>query len=296
MAGQPRIHDLHDAKTGTWQYIVADPASRSAAIIDSVLDFDPATAKASTGNADSLLALVKEHGYQVDLILETHAHADHLTAAGYLQAELAKTQAKKPATGIGKRIKEVQSRFGQRYHVDAQEYSNVFDKLFDDGDQITIGNLTGTVLYLPGHTPDHVGYRIGENIFCGDSLFNADVGSARCDFPGGDAKQLFASVRKLLSHPEQYKIWTGHDYPPDTRGGPKAFMTVGEQRASNKHLKDGVAQDEFVAWRTERDATLSEPRLIHQALQVNIRAGQLPQATAGGDRLLHVPIKSEKSW
>ncbi|GJN73887.1 metallo-beta-lactamase domain-containingprotein [Purpureocillium lilacinum] len=296
MADQPRIHDIHDPKTGTWQYIVADPATKTAAIIDSVLDFDPATAKTSTTNADSLLALVKENGYKVDLILETHAHADHLTAAGYLQSELGKTQGKKPATGIGKRIKEVQERFGQRYQIDAGECSNAFDFLWDDGDQLAIGNLVGTVLYLPGHTPDHVGYRIGDNIFCGDSLFNADVGSARCDFPGGDAKKLFASVRKLLGHPEQFKIWTGHDYPPESRDGPVAAMTVAEQRARNKHLKDGVAEDEFVKWRTERDATLSEPRLIHQALQVNIRAGKLPAETAAGDRLLHVPIKTEKSW
>ncbi|UNI24543.1 hypothetical protein JDV02_010279 [Purpureocillium takamizusanense] len=296
MANQPRIHDLHDPKTGTWQYVVADSATKVAAIIDPVLDFDAATARVSTSNADSLVALVKENGYTIDLILETHAHADHLTAAGYLQEELRKTQDKQPRIGIGKHIKQVQERFGQRYQVGHEEYDDAFDFLYDDGDQITIGGLTGTVLHLPGHTPDHVGYRIGDNIFCGDSLFNADVGSARCDFPGGDARQLFASVRKLLSHPEQFKIWTGHDYPPETRDGPVSAMTVGEQRARNKHLKDGVVEDEFVKWRTERDATLSEPRLIHHALQFNIRAGKLPAKSAAGDRLLHLPIKTEKSW
>ncbi|OAA41297.1 metallo-beta-lactamase domain protein [Metarhizium rileyi] len=293
------VHDIYEPKTGTWQYVVADPSTMSAAVIDSVLEFDPASATIDTKSADALLALIQQKKYTVELILETHAHADHLTAAAYLQEQLASSQGSRPDIGIGKHIQEVQKRFGDRYGVNSVEYSNVFDRLFEDDAQFKIGNLNATVLYLPGHTPDHVGYRIqvsvdnGEdNIFCGDTLFNADVGSARCDFPGGDATQLYHSVQKLLSHAPYVKIWTGHDYPPEARDGHAvSAMTVGQHREQNKHLKDGTSEREFVAWRTERDATLKEPRLIHYALQMNIRAGRLPKPTPMGDRLLHVPLK-----
>ncbi|KAK8920070.1 Glyoxylase B2 [Metarhizium anisopliae] len=290
------VHDIHEPNTGTWQYVVADPSTMSAAIIDSVLDFDPASASISTKSADGLLALIKDKGYKVDLILETHAHADHLTAAAYLQDQLEKSQGSRPEIGIGKRIAEVQKRFGDRYGVD--DYENAFDRLWESEEEFKIGNMNATVLYLPGHTPDHVGYKIQgrsqlDNIFCGDSLFNADVGSARCDFPGGDATQLYNSVQKLLSHGPHVKIWTGHDYPPEARAGRAiSAMTVRQQREQNKHLKDGTSQDEFVTWRSERDATLKEPRLIHYALQINIRAGRLPKPTTTGDRLVHVPLKS----
>ncbi|KID74062.1 metallo-beta-lactamase domain protein, partial [Metarhizium brunneum ARSEF 3297] len=264
------VHDIHEPNTGTWQYVVADPSTMSAAIIDSVLDFDPASASISTKSADGLLALIKDKGYKVDLILETHAHADHLTAAAYLQDQLGKSQGSRPEIGIGKRIAEVQKRFGDRYGVKKDDYENAFDRLFEDEDEFKI-----------------------DNIFCGDSLFNADVGSARCDFPGGDATQLYNSVQKLLSHGPHVKIWTGHDYPPEARAGRAiSAMTVSQQREQNKHLKDGTSQDEFVTWRSERDATLKEPRLIHYALQINIRAGRLPKPTTTGDRLVHVPLKS----
>ncbi|KHN98346.1 metallo-beta-lactamase domain protein [Metarhizium album ARSEF 1941] len=291
------IHDIHEPDTGTWQYVVADPSTMSAAVIDSVLDFEPASATITTQSADKLLALIRSKGYQVELILETHAHADHLTAAAYLQDRLEKSQGTRPDIGIGKRIVEVQKRFGDRYGIKSAEYAKAFDRLLDDDAEFKIGNLTATVLHLPGHTPDHVGYKIQDDIFCGDSLFNADVGSARCDFPGGSATQLYDSVQRLLSHAPHVKIWTGHDYPPEARAGRAvSATTVGQQREQNKHLRDGTSRDDFVAWRAERDATLKEPRLIHYALQINIRAGRLPSPTAMGDRLVHVPLKIQSQF
>jgi glyoxylase-like metal-dependent hydrolase (beta-lactamase superfamily II) len=277
--------------------VVADPATSIAVIIDPVLDYDPATRTITTESADALLSLVKEKGYVVDRILETHAHADHLTAASYLQSRLAEEQGHRPAIGIGKRIGRVQKLFGQRYGVPADEYEGVFDKLFDDDEVFEIGELRATAMHLPGHTPDHLGYRIGDNVFCGDSVFHADIGSARCDFPGGSASSLFDSGRRLLALPGHVKIWTGHDYPPSDRGGPVAWMTVEDHRKRNKHLRDGISEDEFVALRKERDESLGAPRLLHQSLQMNIRAGRLPRPTAYGDRLLHLPFKvKDAEW
>ncbi|TEA14579.1 Glyoxylase B2 [Colletotrichum sidae] len=224
-------------------------------------------------------------------ILETHAHADHLTAASYLQARLSGTQTTKPAIGIGKRIGQVQTLFGHRYGVAEHEREGVFDKLFEDDEAFSIGNIQAIAIHLPGHTPDHLGYMIGDNVFCGDSLFHVDIGTARCDFPGGSASNLYRSGRRLLSLPGHVKIWTGHDYPPDGRTDPVPWTTVQDHRAHNKHLKDGIAEDEFVALRKARDANLGEPRLLHQSLQTNIRGGQLPEPTASGHRMLRVPLK-----
>ncbi|OMP84349.1 Glyoxylase B2 [Diplodia seriata] len=291
MGGEPTIHHVFEQVTGTFQYVVADPSTLAAAIIDPVLDYDPVTQELTTSTADTLLSLVKEKGYKVDWILETHAHADHLTAAFYLQTRLAKTQGHKPPVGIGKRIGQVQKMFGQRYQVAAEEYSGVFNKLFDDDETFTIGNLTATATHLPGHTPDHLGYRIGDNVFCGDSLFHTDIGTARCDFPGGSAADLFRSGRKLLALPAHVKIWTGHDYPPEGRTAPVPWVSVGEHRTRNTHLRDGVTCEAFVARRGERDRQLKAPRLLHQALQVNIRAGRMPRPTADGLRLLRLPLK-----
>lgn len=204
---------------------------------------------------------------------------------------------RRPDIGIGKGIKEVQSTFGRLYEIDADELSEAFDKLFDNDESFSIGNIDGKVMHLPGHTPDHVGYLIAGNVFTGDSIFNPDVGSARCDFPGGSASQLYHSIRTLLSLPPHFRLYTGHDYPPSTREADKAghkykpYTTVEEQNKENKHMKAGVSEEEFVKWRTERDETLSEPQLIHQALQVNIRGGQLPRESGGGYRFLHVPLK-----
>ncbi|KAK0717442.1 beta-lactamase-like protein [Lasiosphaeria miniovina] len=290
-AVQPTIHSVFERVTGTWQYVVADPSTLTAVVIDPVLDFDPVTRAATTGSADSLLSLVKEKGYTIDRILETHAHADHLTAASYLQHRLSQTQGRRPPIGIGKRIGLVQTLFGRRYGVPADECKeDAFDKLLDDDETFEIGNLKAMAMHLPGHTPDHLGYKIGDNVFCGDSLFHADVGTARCDFPGGSANSLFASGRRLLSLPANVKIWTGHDYPPPERKTPMAWMSVQDHRTQNKHLRDGISEDEFVAMRKKRDASLGAPRLLHQSLQMNIRAGNPPKPTAYGDRLLQLPM------
>ncbi|OJD32618.1 metallo-beta-lactamase domain protein [Diplodia corticola] len=291
VSGEPTIHHVFEHTTGTWQYLVADPSTLAAAIIDPVLDYNPVTQDITTATANALLSLVKQKGYRVDWILETHAHADHLTAAFYLQTRLAKVQDHKPSVGIGKRIGQVQTMFGQRYHVAADEYDGVFDHLFDDDETFNIGNLNATALHLPGHTPDHLGYKIGDNVFCGDSLFHPDVGTARTDFPGGSADDLFLSGRRLLSLPDTVKIWTGHDYPPEGRTEPISCVTVRDHRIQNKHLKDGVTHDAFVAQRKERDAQLAAPRLLHQSLQVNIRGGHLPRPTESGHRFLHLPVK-----
>lgn len=295
---EPIIHSVFEHKTSTWQYVVADPATKQAAIIDPVLDYDPAKNLITTSSADALLDLVKKNGYTISRLLETHVHADHLTAANYLQGKLTKAQGSTPVTSIGKRIADVQARFAVKYGIDKSEWEGVFEGgLLDDDEVFEIGELKAKALHLPGHTPDHLGYHIGANVFCGDSLFNPDVGSARCDFPGGDAKALYASAQKLLSLPGNTRIYTGHDYPPGGgQGGrkdPVPYVTIDQQLEENKHLKRGTTEKEFVNWRKERDAGLVPPRLIHQSLQVNIRAGRLPAETLEGDKLLHLPLKVE---
>ncbi|KAF9881918.1 metallo-beta-lactamase domain-containing protein [Colletotrichum karsti] len=293
MTPEPVIHEVFEPATSTWQYIVADPSTKAAVIIDSVLDFDPAKSAVSTQTADKLLELVREKGYKIVKILETHVHADHLTAAKYLQSRLRTAQdGAAPEICIGWRIGVVQERFARKYGIPEAEYVQAFDRLLEQDEEFQIGALKAKAIHLPGHTPDHMGYMVGANVFAGDSLFNHDVGSARCDFPGGDARDLYASVRKLLDLPEDTKVWTGHDYPPDGRA-PVAATAVGKQKADNKHLGNGVKEDEFVKWREERDAGLGEPRLMHWALQVNVRAGNMPSPTKDGDRLLHVPVKMQ---
>ncbi|KAJ5168809.1 Glyoxylase B2 [Penicillium canariense] len=286
---EPKIHHVFEAKTGTWQYIVADPATRTAVIIDPVLDYDAATQTITTGSADALLALVQANGYRVERILETHAHADHLTASSYLQKQLVQRQGFRPPIGIGKRIAQVQRLFSQRYGLAKDEWLGVFDKLFEDDETFRVGELTAKVIHLPGHTPDHLGYQVGDNVFCGDSLFHADIGTARCDFPGGDATHLFQSGRKLLDLDDHVKIWPGHDYPPEGRD-PVPWMSVRDQKEQNKHLSDVVTEEEFVKMRTERDRHLNAPRLLHPSLQMNIRAGRLPREESG-HRMLRLPLK-----
>ncbi|KAH8816674.1 metallo-beta-lactamase superfamily protein [Xylogone sp. PMI_703] len=297
MEKTPVIYTSFEPVTGTWQYIVSDPDTRDAVIIDSVLDFDPAKNLISTESADTLLSLVEDHNLNVKYILETHAHADHLTAAKYIQKRLFQKGNPLPAIGIGKRITQVQSTFAAKYGIDQTQLANVFNHLFEDNEAFTIGNLKAKVLHLPGHTPDHVGYLIGENVFTGDSIFNPDVGSARCDFPNGSATELYKSITTLLSLPPHYRLYTGHDYPPSTREvGPgeekyQPYATVEQHRKENKHVKLGTSEGEFVKWRSERDATLGEPRLLHQALQFNIRGGRLPVKSSNGDIFLKVPLK-----
>ncbi|KAL4739865.1 beta-lactamase-like protein [Aspergillus similis] len=292
---EPTIHSVFESKTSTWQYIVADPSTGTAAIIDAVLDYDPATQVISTSSADALLSLIRKEGYNVSLILETHVHADHLTAASYLQARLAQEQGgdHRPAIGIGEHIGQVQRVFGEKYGISPHEYRNVFDRLFRDNETFALGSLTATALHLPGHTPDHMGYQIGNNIFTGDTLFHVDLGTARCDFPFGSAESLYRSGQRLLSLPSHVRIWAGHDYPPDGPDGrpPVPCTSVGEHRERNKHMTVGVSEQEFVAMRKERDEGLSPPRLLHPALQINIRGGRMPDLTDEGLRLIHLPLR-----
>ncbi|KAG9241362.1 metallo-beta-lactamase superfamily protein [Calycina marina] len=300
MSSKPNIYPCFEAVTATWQYVVADPKSRDAVVIDSVLDFNPASNHISTKTADSLLLFILKNNLTITRILETHAHADHLTAANYLQQQLIDQGKPRPDVCIGARITEVQSTFASKYGIETSELANVFDKLFQDNEEFTIGNLKAKVLHLPGHTPDHVGYLIGECVFTGDSIFNPDVGSARADFPGGSATTLYNSAKILLDLPEHYRLYVGHDYPPDSRAGNteggkhKSYTTVKEQNQENKHVKSGTTEGEFVKFRLERDSMLGEPKLLHQALQFNIRAGKLPKASANHDMFLHLPIKAPK--
>jgi glyoxylase-like metal-dependent hydrolase (beta-lactamase superfamily II) len=302
MVNKPDIYACFEAATATWQYLVADPQTRDAVVIDSVLDFNPASSQISTDTADKLLGLISKYNLTVTRILETHAHADHLTAATYLQEKLASQGNPRPEICIGERITEVQATFASKYQIKAAELANVFDKLFQDNEQFMIGEIRAKVLHLPGHTPDHVGYLIGENVFTGDSIFNPDVGSARADFPGGSAATLYSSTQTLLGLPKDYRLYVGHDYPPDARAENdigekhKPYTTVKEQREENKHVKEGTTEEEFVKFRLERDAVLGEPRLLHQSLQFNIRAGKLPEATESGDRFLRIPVKASNEF
>lgn len=311
------VHELFEPATGSWQYVVADPNSKSAVIIDPVLNYDPLKAAISTESANEIITTVREKGYKVEMILETHVHADHITAASYIQSRLAETQGHKPMITIGSRIKQVQNTFGERYKIPPEEYNGAFDKLWEDDEKFTIGTLAAQAIHLPGHTPDHMGYKIGskhflpttafqttgtdandlDNIFVGDSIFNADIGSARVDFPGGSAEAIFKSCRKILDLPNETRIWVGHDYPPLERGTPLASMTVKQQKDENKHLKDNVAERDFINMRRKRDASLAAPRLLHPSLQINIRAGRLPIPISSGYRLVHIPLTLPKvAW
>lgn len=317
LSDDPTVHNVFDKATGSWQYVVADPATSTAAIIDPVLGFDPVSGRISTTPADALLDIVHERGYQVKMILETHAHADHITAASYLQQRLGQELGHKPLICIGSRIKQVQKMFGEKYSIPAKDYEGSFDKLWEDDERFKIGNLTAQAMHLPGHTPDHVGYKIGGecannkhiadrwlirwepgNVFVGDSVFNADLGSARADFPGGSAEAIFHSGRKLFALSDDTKLWTGHDYPPEGRNKPVPYMTVKQQKETNKHLKEGTAKAEFVEMRQARDESLAMPRLLHASLQMNIRAGRLPRPTASGERVLRdqTPVKVDTPW
>lgn len=296
---EPIIHPIFEQQTSTWQYIVVCPRTLQAAIIDPVLDYDQTQMSISTTSADALLGFATSHNYTITRLLETHAHADHLTAAYYIQQKLkAENQAQVPVC-TGYRIRHVQDTFARRYGIPKEELDNAFDHLFQDDETFQIGDITGKVLHLPGHTPDHSGYIIGSNVFTGDSIFNPDVGSARCDFPNGDAHALYGSMQKLLSLPDGYRLYTGHDYPPssgnDQSRDPMPYVNVREQREGNKHVKGGTPKEDFVRWRQERDLGLNEPRLLHQALQVNVRGGRLP-LSEDGRVFLSMPVRVPESW
>ena len=298
---EPIVHTVYEPTTGTWQYIVADAHTKRAAIIDSVLDFDPARNEISTKSADGLLEIVEAKGYSVEALLETHLHADHLSAASYLCERLKSKQDATPTICIGSGITKMQKLFADRYGIVDEEWQNAFDCTYPDGATFSIGDMRVEVLHLPGHTPEASGYLVGKSVFTGDSIFNPDLGSARCDFPQGSAAALYRSVQRLLSLPPDYKLYTGHDYPPSDRqsahgtGKPRPYATVEEQQNCNKHVKQGISESSFIDLREKRDAGLSEPRLINQALQFNIRGGRMPKQSSAGDRLICIPLKVPES-
>lgn len=280
-----------DTGTSTFSYLVLDPASKRCAIIDSVLDFDPKSGRTRTTQADRLIARVRDLGATVDWIIETHAHADHLSAAAYLKAKLG------GRTGIGEHITEVQKIFGSIFNAGATFATDgrQFDQLFADGETFSTGNLTFTVMHTPGHTPACLSYLVSDGeetiAFVGDTLFMPDTGSARCDFPGGDARTLYRSIRRLLELPASTRLYLCHDYPPNGRAT-TCTTTVGEQHSANIHVRDGIGEDEFVAVRTKRDATLEVPVLLLPAIQVNMRCGAFPEAEDNGVSYLKIPLNA----
>ncbi len=279
------LKSFFDAVTNTVTYLVWDPATRAAAIIDPVLDFDPNAGRLSTGSADAVLAAAAAENLRVDWILDTHAHADHLSGADYLRRL---TGAK---LGIGAQITKVQKAFVPLFGATSDAPGEqVFDVLLNEGDRLPLGHLEIGVLHTPGHTPACVTYLIDDMAFVGDTLFMPDYGTARADFPGGDAATLYRSIRKILALPPETRIFVGHDYLPQSRDTFVWETTVAEERARNVHVHDGVTEDDFVEMREARDKTLAAPRLILPSLQVNIRAGALPPAEADGQVYLKLPV------
>lgn len=283
--GRLSISPFFDPRTGTITYVVADMVERQAAIIDPVLDFDMKSGRTSTTQAERVLAHLAAHELQVQWILETHAHADHLSSAHWLQERVG------GRIGIGEHITQVQAVFRKLYHLERGFLPDgrQFDHLFKDDEVFRIGGLEMRALLVPGHTPADIAFEIGDAIFIGDTLFMPDVGTARCDFPGGDAATLYRSIRRLLDRPPATRLFMCHDYPPDGRE-PAWETTVAEQRARNLHVHDGVDEAAFVELRTRRDATLDVPVLILPAIQVNIRAGQLPPPEDDGVSYLKIPL------
>lgn len=282
----PIVQHFFDEHTNTFSYVVRDPAIQACAIIDSVLDFDYAAGRTDMRSADAIIEYIRREGLQVAWIIETHVHADHLSAASYLQDRLG------GKTGIGTHIVEVQEVFGKAFNTGAEfaRDGSQFDRLFKEGDTFTIGNLEGRVLHTPGHTPACLTYVIGDAAFVGDTLFMPDYGTARCDFPGGDARTLYRSIQKVLALPPQTRMFLCHDYKVPGRKDYQCMTTVAEQRRTNVHVRDGVSEDEFVQMRIERDATLGMPQLILPSVQVNMRAGRMPPAEDNGQVYLKVPI------
>lgn len=281
----PLVQSFFDPHTSTFTHVVYDQAGGHAAVIDPVLDFDAASGRTSHQSADEVIAFVRAQGLQLDWILETHAHADHLSAAPFIQAALGGRIA------IGGAISRVQGVFKRLFNLEAgfATDGSQFDHLFADQDTFQIGALRATAWHVPGHTPADMAYVIGDAVFVGDTLFMPDTGTARCDFPGGDAHQLYQSIRRLLALPAATRLFMCHDYPPTDRP-PQAMSTVSQQRAGNIHMHDGVSEADFVAMRHARDATLAMPRLLLPSVQVNIRAGHMPPAESDGQRYLKIPI------
>ena len=292
LKGRPLVKGFYDEPTGSIQYVVADPGTGRCAIIDPVLDFDPKSGGTATRSADTLLSYIEEQGYTLEWILDTHPHADHFSASGYLHDRTA------VPTGIGEKVTEVQTLWKGIYNLpdsfptDGSQWS----QLFADGDRFKLGNLDAEVMFTPGHTLASVAYRIGDAAFIHDTIFMPDSGTARADFPGGSAKALWRSIQRIMSLPNETRLFTGHDYRP---GGRDALWesTVAQQRAENEHLVKARSEEEFVALREARDRTLPMPKLILHSLQVNIRGGRLPEPEANGRRYLKIPLDAlEAPW
>ena len=283
---QPAVHAFFDEATNTLTYVVQEPEGRACAVIDSVLDFDYASGRTDTRSADAVVAFVRKRGLDLQWILETHVHADHLSAAPYIQERLG------GRIGIGERITVVQETFGKIFNEGTrfQRDGSQFDRLFRDGDSLMIGQMRVDVMHTPGHTPACLTYVIGDAAFVGDTLFMPDFGTARCDFPGGSADTMFDSVQRILSLPDATRIFVGHDYKAPGRDAYAWESTVGEQKAMNVHVGAGKSKADFVALRQARDATLAMPRLIIPSLQINMRAGQMPEPEENGTAYLKVPI------
>lgn len=281
---RPDVTGFFHQPTGSVSYVLADPATRRGAVIDAVLDFDQAAGRTSTAFADAICAHVEKAGLAIDWVLETHAHADHLSAAQHVKRRLGGRLA------IGEHIRDVQQCFARLYNI-ACPGTDGFDHLFKDGERFKIGALDADVMHTPGHTPACLSYHVGDAVFCGDTLFMPDYGTARCDFPGGSAETLYRSIRRLLALPAETRIFCGHDYQPG--GRPAAWAsTVGQQRAANKHVRDGVSEADFARMRRERDATLGMPQLLWPSVLVNIDAGRLPRAEGNGLSYLKLPLNA----
>ncbi len=285
---RPDVTAFFDDDTCTASYVISDPKSRACAVVDSVLDYDAAAGRTSTQSADRIVEFIEEHGYAPKWILETHVHADHLSAAPYLHERLG------GALAIGKHITVVQDTFAKIFNAgtEFQRDGSQFHTLFAERDEVVIGELQGYVMHTPGHTPACLTYVFGDAAFVGDTLFMPDSGTARADFPGGDARTLYHSIQKVLALPPETRLFLCHDYKAPGRDEYVWETTVAEQRASNIHVHDGISEDEFVAMRTARDATLDMPRLILPSIQVNMRAGRLPPAESNGVHYLKIPLNT----
>ncbi|MCA0909122.1 MBL fold metallo-hydrolase [Qipengyuania gaetbuli] len=285
---RPSIAGFFDEATNTISYVVHDPATNEAAIIDSVLDYDAAAGRTSNGSADLIIEYVTKNDLTVTWLIETHAHADHISAAPYLQEKLGGRLA------IGREIIRVQEVFGKLFNAgtDFQRDGSQFDHLFDDGETFRLGTLEGIALHVPGHTPADMAFIIGDAAFVGDTIFMPDFGTARADFPGGDARQLYQSIKRLLSLPEDTRLFLCHDYKAPGRDEYAWETTVGQQKRENVHVKEGTSEDEFVEMRTARDKTLDMPKLIMPSVQVNIRGGRLPEPEDNGVSYIKIPVNA----
>lgn len=287
MSESPTVKPFFHAETSTWSYVVRDPASQSAAIIDPVLDFDAASGKTGTMSAEAIVDYIDAHSLRVEWLLETHAHADHLSAADWLL----NTRFRRARIAIGEGIGAVQENFRRVFNLEDQfpVDGSQFDHLFRDDETFLIGGLQARVIAVPGHTSDSNAYLIGDALFVGDSLFMPDGGTARCDFPGGDASTLFRSIQRLYALPDATRVFVCHDYAPGGRE-PRCETTIGEQKRSNIHVRADTSEQDFIDMRTARDATLAVPKLLLPAVQVNIRAGALPEVESNGVRYLKIPL------